>query len=73
MSGQISQMGATVLHDPRQAKEELRERLLQHNGDPASAAQSYGVTRRTFDRWLVRLGILGLPAEIRAKMGAKGP
>jgi len=67
----ITSFGALIAFEPEKAKAALAELLERHDGDIMKAAAEIPVSRRTLDRWLTRLGLLGLPAEIRARLEVK--
>jgi len=57
--------------EPEEAKKTLAELLRRHKGDTVAAAKEVNVSRKTFDRWLTRLELLGRAREIRAKVREK--
>ena len=69
----ISEVGALVKFNTVEAREKLDALLVEHVGRADRVATAIGVSRRTLDRWLARLGLLERAAEIRAKMGEKEP
>lgn len=68
MGYNATEMGVRVKLRPAEARGELRSLLERVGGDVVAGAREFGVTRRTFDRWLAALGLQETAAAFRAKV-----
>ena len=67
----ISEVGAMVKFDAARARRKLLRLLDGCEGRADRVAVELGVSRRTLDRWIVRLGLSERAAEIRATVGGE--
>jgi hypothetical protein len=65
MGAPMTKLGRLVRDEPAQAGPLILRALEQSLGKAAGAAESLGVTRREFDRWVQRLGLEAQVQEIR--------
>lgn len=64
-------LGQLVLEDPAQARALLGRTMLECGGNLTRAASALGMTRMNLHRCLRKLGMLGLPAEVRRAIKAR--
>ena len=55
----ITEIGYLIAFDLPRATNALAKLIERHHGNVVEAAKEAGVSRRTFDRWLTRAGLLG--------------
>jgi len=61
----LSEMGFLVHTRPDEARRRILSVIRRMRGERDRAAEHFGVTRRTLDRWLVELGALEDAASMR--------
>lgn len=74
MPSHINMMGTMVKLDPEQAKSQILHRAKEFDGNAVACAEAYGVSPRTFNRWMATLGINDDLAVMReeARAAAEG-